>query len=301
MGTTKTATARPAVSCAIEEITPAKAKQMLAINHANRRLIDSGVERLQGVITRGEWMEDSTDGIGLDVDGGVVNGQHRLTAIANGTSTVRALVVRNVRPEVIKVIDQGLPRNLTQILQMTGKYEFCSDLSGAISWLWRIFTDSEKSQPVAQRPSVPQLLEFFGQHPHLVDSVRVAVDTNRSAKGFQTSGLAAFHYVMATVDDVAADEFFSKLETGAEISPGDPVHSLREKALANAIATKRESPVVVLAWLVKAWEAEREGKALQKANLRWKSSGARAEDFPKVGGIGFDPVGTLVVGDEEAA
>lgn len=302
MSTTETSAGRPPVTCEIEEITPQKAKQMLAVNHVNRRLIDSSVERLQGVIARGEWMEDSTDGIGLDVDGGVVNGQHRLTAIAEGEVNVRALVVRNVRPEVIKVIDQGLPRNLAQILQMTGKYEYASDLAGAIQWLWRVYTDGEKTQTVAAKPSIPQLLEFFSQHPHLVDSVRVAVDTARGLKGVQRAPIAAFHYLMATVDDTAADEFFSKLETGAEINPGDPVHSLREKIIANAVAAKPESGVTVMAWLVKAWEAERQGRALPKSALRWKATGAKGEEFPKVEGIVFNESdGSLVLGDAEAA
>lgn len=292
---------RIAPSCEIEEITPDLAKQWLGVNHVNRRLVDSNVQRIKGIIARGEWMEDSTDGIGLDTDGGVINGQHRLTAIADGEVPVRALVVRNVRPEVIKVIDQGMPRNLSQILQMTGKYEYAADLAGAITFLWRIANDFEKTVPMAYKPSVPQLLEFFDIHPHLVDSVKVAVDTTRSLKGVQRSWLAAYHYLMSTVDVAAADEFFVKLETGSEIQAGDPVHALREKVLANATATKPETGVVVAAWLVKAWEAERAGQALTKATLKYVYKGARAEDFPKLSGIGFDAEGGLSEADEAAA
>jgi hypothetical protein len=292
---------RPEPICAIETITPELAKQMLSINHANRRLIDSGVERIMGIIARGEWMSDSTDAIGLDYDGGVINGQHRLTAIAQGTTTVRALVLRNVNPDVIKVIDQGQPRNLAQILQMSGKYEYAGDLAVAIQYLWCIYQDREKTLPAAVRPSIPQLLEFFGQHPHLPDSVRVAVDVSRGVGGIQRAKLASFHYLMATVDSELADDFFSKLETGADIQPGDPVHALREKVNANAAATKPEGPVTVLAWVVKAWEAQRAGKALQKATLKWQSKGARAEDFPKVSDIAFTEDGALDLGVVTAA
>lgn len=277
---------RPRPTCRIEEITPELAKQWLGVNHANRRLIDSNVERLKSVIARGEWMEDSTDGIGLDVDDGVVNGQHRLSAIAEGDITVRALVVRNVRPEVIKVIDQGLPRNLAQILQMDGRYEYPTDLAGAIQWLFRISEGLEKSLPIAQRPSVPQLLEFFQEHPHLVDSMPIAVDAARPFKGVQRSWLCAYHYLMATVDPEEADEFFAALESGSSLPPGSPVLILREKILANQSAAKPETGIVIAAWMVKAWEAQREQRTFpNKTALKWVSKGARAEEFPRLSGV----------------
>jgi hypothetical protein len=301
MSTTKGRPAtRPDPTCAFEEITPDIAKQMLGVNHANRRLIDSGVERLKGILERGEWMSDSTDAIGLDEDGGVVNGQHRLTSIMESGVTVRALVVRGVSPDVIKVIDQGQPRNLAQILQMSGRYEYASDLAGAIQNLWRIGNDYEKVMPTAHKPTVPQLLEFFDVHPHLVDSMRTAVDVAKVTKGLSRGWLAPYHYLMSTVDPDAADEFFSKLESGAEINPGDPVHALREKIFSNASAVKPETTGVVAAWLVKAWEADRAGKSLTKQTLKYQYKGARAEDFPKVSNITFAPDGAILPEDEAA-
>lgn len=295
---TMTSDPRPAPQCQIEEITPDQAKAWLGLNHVNRRLIESNTERLKGVIARGEWMEDSTDGIGLDVDGGVINGQHRLQAIAEGDVTVRALVVRNVRPEVIRVIDQGMPRNLAQILQMDGRYEYASDLAGAITYLWRIANDFEKAMPVAYKPSVQQLLDLFAGHPHITDSMPTAVDVSRLKGGAQRAWLAAYHYLMATVDPEAADDFFAKLDSGAEIPNGSAVHALREKITANANSVKPEPATVVAAWTVKAWEAHRAGYSLTPRTLKWVSKGGRAESFPKLSGLVFDGDGALTLGED---
>lgn len=292
---------RPKPTCAIQEITPEQAREWLDLNHANRRLQDANVNRLRTVIERNEWMEDSTDGIGLDVDGGVVNGQHRLRAIADSGITVEALVVRNVRPEVIKVIDQGLPRSLSQILQMDGRYEYASDLAGAILFLWRIANDYEKSLPQAQRPFVPQLLEHFMLHPHIYDSMATAVDTTRPFKFVQRTWMCAYHYLMASIDPEAADDFFSKLESGSEIANGDPVYALREKLLANMSATKPEPGGTLAAWLIKAWETHRVGENMTKAQLKYISKGARAEEFPKLSGISFTEEGALVLGGQAEA
>jgi hypothetical protein len=136
---------------------------------------------------------------------------------------------------------------------------------------------------------VPQLLEFFGEHPHIKDSMPAAVDTARPFKGVQRSWLAAFHYLMATVDSDAADDFFAALEAGTSLPPGSPVLILREKILANQAAPKPEPGTVIAAWLVKAWEAQREGRTFaNKAALKWKPTGARAEEFPRITGLDLE-------------
>jgi hypothetical protein len=293
-------------TCAFEVITPDDAKEMLSHNRNNRHLMPASTQRLAGVMQRGEWMADSTDAIGLDEDGGVVNGQHRLTAVVESGITITALVVRGVNPDVIKVIDMGLPRNLSQFLAMSGRYENCTELAQSLYNLWRIPTDAEKSQGTAFKPSIPQVLEFFvDHHPHLVDSVRTGIDVAKACKGIQPGWVAAYHYVMSSVDSDAADVFFTKLELGTEengddLDPTDPVAVLRTKIIANSEAKKKESTSTVAAWLVKAWEASQNGATLTTRSLKFNPKGVHGEDFPKVSGVSFDEDGAIVLEDEAA-
>lgn len=66
-------------SVKIEQITPAMADKYLSTMTRNRKLRDSAVVRFCHIIERGEWRL-TTDAIGFDSNGHLINGQHRLTA-----------------------------------------------------------------------------------------------------------------------------------------------------------------------------------------------------------------------------
>lgn len=278
-------------SCAFELVTPEMAKQWLDVNHRNRKLSDPSVRRLAGIIRRGEWMKSCTDAVGLDRDGGVINGQHRLTAIIESDQPIWMLVVRNVDPDVIKVIDQGLHRNFTQLLQMDGRWPNPGFLAGATEWLYRMMNDFERSIPMDQKPTVPQLQDIFNDHQRLVGSLDAALEVYKRFK-VDRSMLVAYHYTMASVDPELADSFYDRLASGIDIMEGQPVHALREKYLAELTKAdgKKEAKYVLAAWLVKAWEATRQDQTMVKRQLTFVKSGSRAEDFPKVTDVPWLPL-----------
>lgn len=76
-------------------ISPQIAAEWLTLNKYNRPLSNVHVKRLENEIINGRWQEDSSDCISFDVDGFLINGQHRLTAILNCGVTVNAYVIFN--------------------------------------------------------------------------------------------------------------------------------------------------------------------------------------------------------------
>jgi hypothetical protein len=271
-------------TCAIQTITPDLAKQWLGHNMKNRKLSDPVVKRLTGIITRGEWMSDATDGIGLANDGGVVNGQHRLAAIIEADQPVDALVVHNVRPEVIKVIDQGRGRTFSQWLQMDGRYENAPILAAAIDSLYRINHGLEMSVPTAYKSTIPQLLDLLAEHPNITHSMPAGSDVFAKLRVPSRPWLVAYHYCMASVDSDLADDFFSGLASGVDLADRSPVYALREKLLKEGAldSSRRARGFVYLAWLVKAWEAFRQGQEMTPKQLSWTTGGRRGEPFPQV-------------------
>lgn len=67
-------------------MTPAMAERFLARNEGNRLIRRYKVEAIADAIRRGEW-ETTHQGIAIDPDGRLIDGQHRLSAI--GTSSGR--------------------------------------------------------------------------------------------------------------------------------------------------------------------------------------------------------------------
>jgi len=268
--------------CAIEQITPAIAREWLDLNHRNRTLSQPTVVRIAELIKRGEWMEDSTDAIGLDTDGGVVNGQHRLQAIILADQPIRALVLRDVNPSVIKVIDQGRGRNLSQFLAMDGRYDYPAALAGALEWVFRIRYGYERNLPQETKPTVPQLLELLDQHPNVQHSIPVAIGVWQPLK-LNKGMVAAYHYAFATVVPEMADEFFDQLANGEYLERGDPVHTLRERIVENSSKPKERQAknFELAAWIVKAWTAKQGGNQLLPKQLTFRKSGPRAEPVPR--------------------
>lgn len=274
-----------------EDITPEMAKEWLGKNHKNRTLSQTSVRHLVGVILRGEWMSDATDAIGLDKDGGVVNGQHRLRSVVEADKAIRCLVVRNVRPGVIAVIDQGTQRSLRQMLEMQGAYTDPGTVALATEWLYRMKQQTVRDQPRESRATIPQKLDLLAQHPNLYLSIDVVAPAARAIKRSRLTKaiLTSYHYAMSDADNELALDFFDQLATGAGLSDTSPVYVLREQLLAEVAKqqTIQKAEVwVLILWLVRAWEAFRRGEEMTPKQLTKKlRAGPKADPFPTLSDV----------------
>lgn len=98
-----------------ENVTPKKASAMLLSNTNNYRKISKrNVEALKSELIAGEWLP-TTQGIGFDTDGVLVDGQNRLTAIVESGITAISLVCYNLPPYSKNKIDVGRKRTLSDL------------------------------------------------------------------------------------------------------------------------------------------------------------------------------------------
>lgn len=102
----------------IEEMTPYKAELILNSNTSNNRNIrPTAVNHLANEIINGRW-QLTHQGIAIDENGMLIDGQHRLTAIIKAQITVPIMVTTGVPSRNFDVIDNGQPRSISDI---TGK------------------------------------------------------------------------------------------------------------------------------------------------------------------------------------
>ena len=103
------------LSAQYELITPEIAAEYLVKNTRNyRKLSRSKVLVLTRELLAGEWLP-STQGIGFDTDGCMVDGQHRLWAIVQTKIPVTMLVCRGLVPVVKDKIDVGNKRTFADL------------------------------------------------------------------------------------------------------------------------------------------------------------------------------------------
>lgn len=79
-----------------EFITPEEAARYLATNPENRTISDGTVQAYMSDINNNNWTEKTGDGISIDENGILRNGQHRLLAIVKSGIGVRMWVCRGV-------------------------------------------------------------------------------------------------------------------------------------------------------------------------------------------------------------
>jgi hypothetical protein len=93
----------------METITPARAEEILAGNTRNRHLRSTLVSQYASDMVAGRWKE-THQGIAINCDGTLLDGQHRLAAIVQSNTTQRMLVATGVPSESQVAMDDHAKR-----------------------------------------------------------------------------------------------------------------------------------------------------------------------------------------------
>lgn len=99
------------------DVTPALAAKWLERNTRNRPLRDAVVLKYASDMRDGKW-KVTGDAIAFDKNGAVVNGQHRLWAVLESGKTICMLVVFDLDPDVVYVLDDHFKRKLVDIIHI---------------------------------------------------------------------------------------------------------------------------------------------------------------------------------------
>lgn len=109
------------ISIYLTDVTPAMASEILAkYNTKNRRENAHHTTALVRNMVEGTWRFNG-DTICFDDKGTLIDGQHRLSAIAKSGKTITCLFVVGLNPDTIKTKDiEAKPRNLSDLFKMEG-------------------------------------------------------------------------------------------------------------------------------------------------------------------------------------
>lgn len=102
------------------DITPDIANQLLIQNTGNRTVRTTVVARYSDDMKNGNWGL-SHQGIAIDINGNLIDGQHRLLAIVKSGETIPMLVTTGLQPEIFEVIDKLCARSDADSLRMRQK------------------------------------------------------------------------------------------------------------------------------------------------------------------------------------
>jgi len=112
-------------------VTPELAREWLKHNTRNRKLRRALVRRYALIMQSGNWML-TPEGIIFDSNGDLIQGQHRLNAVAESETPAWMIVWTNVNPDVFKALDRGAPRSYADALQLPKKLAECARYAASI-------------------------------------------------------------------------------------------------------------------------------------------------------------------------
>jgi hypothetical protein len=208
LGTSQTVSTE--MQSVVLEITPVQAEELLKWNQGNRPINIGAVDRLAAAIQRGEWIL-THQGIALAPDGMLLDGQHRLMAIAKAGVPCPMMVSFNVPKSAFMVTDTGVRRKTSHILQMS------PEIVAAATCMWSIFHDSFHGQPTTTQ--IADILEWAGEPiRQTVEAAKERRVRLRSSAGIRA---AVVCHVMAGNGDLVLPKYraFVTADLQAEFPP----------------------------------------------------------------------------------
>ena len=105
------------ITANLETITPEMATSYLSHNTKNRSIRRQEVDAYVREIQRGTFVT-THQGIAFDSDGNLIDGQHRLMAIATAGRPVQMMVTRGIDPTALTVVDRGASRTMRDVMTL---------------------------------------------------------------------------------------------------------------------------------------------------------------------------------------
>lgn len=277
MKTHETTQAINKTSIELVDITPDLAEVWLATsNTENRPLSRRRVEQMAHDMTAGEW-RITPDLIAFNVDDVLVNGQHRLAAIAASGVTLRMWVMKNLPGDSFQVTDDVKRRTFSDYLGIMGVPQH-TNVSSLVNNLLLIEHFGRPRLMRAVNNTTSDLVNFYRtlDQEEVLEAVRAGAAIAQHT-GASRVGCSIGYYLTARVDLEDALAFAEEVKFGAAQGMLFRDTMLRDRLTPHPTFSLK--PENVSAYYIKTWNAWRDGVEIRM--LKFRAGGTKPEQFPK--------------------
>lgn len=152
----------------IFDVTPELAQKWLERNTRNRGLRDSVVQKYAEDMKAGRWMVTG-DAIAFDTNGDVINGQHRLWAVFSSKMTIRMLVVFDLDPDAVRVLDDHLKRSLVDVMHISNPGVSVGNKHAATARMMMFNLTRTDRNAAASKTTRQEQMTFLEKHLPAID------------------------------------------------------------------------------------------------------------------------------------
>jgi hypothetical protein len=272
------------------KISPTMAREWLAVSpERNQRPINQrNLAKILHAIENGDW-KFTHQAIALDPTGFVLDGRHRLTAIASQRRHITSWVAFDADPETFGVIDVGKARSPGESLHIAG-YRDTNVLSAVtrqvLAYPLIVGTNSTLGSATNSMTTADVLIALA--NPEIGKPVQDSVAPGHQiAKGIGRYGTKTSASVLLAVISIysefgpdAQEEFATRLADGVDLGAGSPIRAFRqwiitESGYAKVPGTYKQT--TFLANGIRAWNDYAHGRERQTVRHR-----GGADNMPEV-------------------
>ena len=240
----------------VKEISPAYAAELLKNNRKNRPLRKNRISFLRQQMERGMW-KVTHQGICIDKEGNISDGQHRLHAIIDYGKPIALNFTTGVDPDIFDVIDTGVNRNSSDVLAIEG-YKNYSLLAGALRFIFlfkKALYGSATAGGGGERLYLTNsdILQLAEDNLHYEVWVQNARNYHLKFRLFGTRITCGMYILLMEKDADLTQIFYDKTYNGLELQNGDVIGMLRQKFIDNEITLRKLTSRTKLALFIKSW------------------------------------------------
>lgn len=267
-----------AVQTEILKITPEMAGKWLEDNSVNRNIRPKVVDAYRRDMEEGRWAFTG-EPLQRSVSGALLNGQHRLTALASAdVKYIEMLVVSGLPDGAQMLMDQGVARNISDALLLHhGHIKNITIVAGICRWMAVCDEVGPHFTPSSLRTKVSaaEAVAKFNEEPGAF--VRAGEESSTLRK-YLLGSPTAMGYAwlqLFKVDPADCVEFFAGIKDMEWSMPNDPRKAaLRRIHLMHGDEEMKmtlETAVMQVSVLTRAWNAWRKQEELDTINVRSKT------------------------------
>ncbi|MEV6101467.1 hypothetical protein [Nocardia sp. NPDC051981] len=268
------------VTSQVMDVDSALARRWLERNPNNRPIRQARVQQYYDDMVSGRWRFNG-EAIKFGPDGELLDGQHRLQAIARTTGMrFPLLIVRGLSPDSQVTMDQGAKRTPSDQLTITGITSHNTSMVAAALRVYMVWMEGNLFGDIVRGAGVSttRVVEFATAYPELVT---IADRFTVVAKRLKARPAVACAVAMrlSEIDAAAAAEFVRLWDSGAGLAADSPILALRDRLDSIRVNRLRISDREQIGLIVTAWNLWRRGRAVTK--LQRPKGGFTSENFPE--------------------
>lgn len=249
------------ITISIVNVTPGMAEGLLEKNPKNRTLSDRRILAYKTEMDNHQWMF-THQGIAVDEDGHLVDGQHRLAALIRSGRCLDMILIEGLPRSVFSYIDRGKNRNARDLFQIEG-YAVPDAIAAAarIAMLFErnnVHANMLKTRSIV---SLDSMLEYVRKHESFSEDIKDALKWKTLQIYIGKAFLGGLYFSFKRKDPELAKEFYSLLNSGAIADENSVILQCRNKLINEKMNSNHRylNPAYIGGLLVNAWNHLRDG------------------------------------------